>query len=282
MFMRGLVNMHKMQIKAIAFSVIFGASSLLFSQTAFEVVTTYKNLPCPNYSTANLVLEQIAPNGQITERNEVKQYGKIYRNDTINTVFEWESPASRKNTRVLQAEKIGKTDDSMIYTPDLRQVRRISTAARKNSVVGSELTFNDLRIREVEDDTHEMLKESDTITVSSGTTYTCWQIKSTPIKKSEVEYSYRITWFDKQTYLPVQVKYYDRKTRELFKTFEIEKIDHVKGTTGHEYVLRRSCYITNEKTGRKTHIFVKDFIFDAPNVNDSYFTQGWLLTGKAR
>lgn len=274
--------MHNTQIRTFAFSAVFLAASLLFSQTALDVVTIYKNLPCPNYSSTNIILEEIAPNGQITERNEIKQYGKIFRNDTVNTVFEWQSPASRKNTRILQAEKIGKTDDCMIYTPELRQVRRISTAARKNNVVGSELTFNDLRIREVEDDTHEMMKSTDTITISSGTTYTCWQIKSTPVKKSEVEYSYRITWFDKQTYLPVQVKYYDRKTKELFKTFEIERIDHVKGTTGREYVLRRSCYITNEKTGRKSHIFVKDFIFDAPNVNDSYFTQGWLLTGKAK
>lgn len=273
--------MCKNQIKAIAFSVVFGAASFAFSQTALEVVTTYKNLPCPNYSTTTCILDEISPNGQVTEHNEVKQYGKIFRNDTINTVFEWETPAARKNTRVLQAEKIGRTDDSMIYTPELRQVRRVSTAARKGNVVGTELTYNDLRIREIDDDKHEMLKDNDTITVSSGTTYTCWQIKSTPIKKSEVEYSYRITWFDKQTYLPVQVKYYDKKG-EHFKTFEIERIDHVKGTTGREYVLRRSCYVTNEKTGRKTHIFVRDFVFDAPNVNDSYFTQSWMLTGKAR
>lgn len=271
-----------MKIKAFAFSAVFGAASLLFSETAIEVVTKYKNLPCPPYSTSTLSIDEINPNGQITEHNDVKQFGKIFRNDTINTVFEWESPASRKNTRILQAEKIGKTDDSMIYTPDLRQVRRVSTAARKQNVVGTELTYNDLRIREVEDDSHEMLKENETITVSSGTTYTCWQIKSTPVKKSEVEYAYRITWFDKETYLPVQVDYYDKKTQELYKTFEIEKIDHVKGTTGKDYVLRRSCWITNRKTGRKTHIYVKSLVFDAPNVNDSYFTQSWMLTGKAR
>ena len=155
-----------MKIKAFAFSAVFGAASLLFSETAIEVVTKYKNLPCPPYSTSTLSIDEINPNGQITEHNDVKQFGKIFRNDTINTVFEWESPASRKNTRILQAEKIGKTDDSMIYTPDLRQVRRVSTAARKQNVVGTELTYNDLRIREVEDDSHEMLKENETITVS--------------------------------------------------------------------------------------------------------------------
>lgn len=269
-------------IKATICSAVFASASFLFAQTALDVVTTYKNLPCPPYSTTTLLLEQINPNGEITEKNEVKQFGKILRNDTINTVFEWQTPAARKNTRILQSEKVGRTDDSMIYTPELRQVRRISTAARKTNVVGTELTYNDLRIREIEDDKHEMENDNEKITVPSGTTYTCWRIRSTPVKKSEVEYSYRVTWFDKETYLPVLVRYYDKKTNELFKTFEIEKIDRVKGTTGKEYVLRRSCYIKNEKTGRKTHVYVRDFVFDAHNVNDSYFTQSWMLTGKAK
>ncbi len=266
--------------KIIGLCICFTAG-FAYAQSALDVVTTYKNLPCPPFSTATIQFDTVEESGTVSERREVKQYGKIFKNNEINTVFEFTSPASIKNMRILKAEKIGRNDDNVVYLPELRQVRRVPMSERNTSIVGTELTYQDLRIREIDDDKHEMVDENASTTVGD-VTYKAWKIKSTPVKRSEVDYSYRLTWFDKDTYLPVRVEYYDKKTKtKLNKTFTIEKIDHVKGITGNDYVLRRLCWVKNEDTGRKTRIYVKDFVFDA-KLTEAYFTQSWLQTGKAR
>ncbi|MBQ0052569.1 MAG: outer membrane lipoprotein-sorting protein [Treponema sp.] len=271
-----------MKLKAFALSLLICGAASVYAESAVEVVTKYKNLAVPPYSTGTLYLDSVSPSGQVTEHRELKQYGKIFRTSEINVVFEFTTPKSIKDTRILQSEKIGKTDDNFVYTPDLRQVRRLPVAERNKSVVGTELTYGDMRIRDVEDDRHEMMDENATITVES-TTYKAYKIRSTPVKKSEVDHSMRITWFDKETYLPVRVEYYDKKDKtKLTRSISIEKIEHVKGTTGNDYVLRRLCWAKNEINGRRTRVYVKDFLFDAQNVTDSYFTQNWLKTGRAK
>lgn len=262
-------------------TVIFSVSALVYAQSALDVVTTYKNLPCPPFSTATMLIDTIDAQGNIGEKRELKQYGKIFKNNEINTVFEFSAPASIKNFRILKMEKIGKSDENMVYLPEMRQVRRIPVAERNTNIVGTELTYQDMRIREVDDDSHEMIDADSSINVGASK-YRAWKIRSVPVKRSEVDYSYRITYFDHETYLPVRVEYYDKKDKnKLIKTFTIEKIDNVKGITGIDYVLRRLCWVTNELTGRKTRIYVKDFVFDA-NLSEQYFTQAWLQTGKAR
>lgn len=270
-----------MNIRAIFCSAVVMASVSLYAETAVEVVTKYKNLPCPPFSTAVLAFDTVEPNGVVTERREVTQFGKILKNNSKNVSFEFTTPKKIKDTRILRVEKIGKTDDNYVYLPELREPRRLAVSERNQNVVGTELTYQDMRICEVEEEKHEMLNENDTTTVGE-VVYKAYKIKSTPIKKSEFDYSYRICWYDKETYLPVRVEYYDKRNlSKLNKTFTIEKIDHVKGETGNDYDLRRLCWIKNEITGRRTRIYVKEFKFDV-TLPESYFTVNFLRTGKAK
>ncbi|MBR1536460.1 MAG: outer membrane lipoprotein-sorting protein, partial [Treponema sp.] len=86
-------------------------------------------------------------------------------------------------------------------------------------------------------------------------------------------------WFDKKTYIPVHIEFYDTKDK-MIKLYECLKIDMVKGVTGIEYPLRRSNCISNLISGRKTIATVSDFVFDE-EISSTYFTQHWLTTGKA-
>ena len=254
------------------------ASFVLSAQTAKDVIKVFCDLDrVPDYNYSTLILENIDKNGK-SETLEIHQYGSGVDNGLKNVAFDFKSPAGVKGMRVLQLEKLKKADDRWVYLPKLRQARRIPMTERTKSFGGTEFTYNDMTIRNEDEDENVMMENPAQITVN-GTTYTCWKIKSTPYKLSEVEYHYRISWFDKKTYIPVRIEFYNAKDK-MIKTYECLKIDMVKGVTGIEYPLRRSNCVTNLVTGRKTIASVKDFVFDE-EISDAYFTPNWLATGKA-
>ncbi len=267
------------KVLAIAFSLMVGTT--VFADEAYDVVKRFTELDVPEYSKATMILEITNKNGT-TEMREMTEYGSGF-NVLRNVVFDVAKDTSKKYTgvRVLQAEKTNKEDDRWIYEPSLRNVRRIQTGERSGSFMGSEYSYNDMTTRKADEDNHEMLDANASVTIN-GTTYNCWQIKSMPKKKNDIEFSYRICWYDKKTILPVKMEYYDKKDpKTLMKTYLIEKIDNVKGVTGTPYVLRRIASVENHITGRKTRVTVKDFIFDNEKiVNKKIFTTNWLLTGK--
>jgi len=261
----------------VVFSLLL-SSFFLSAQTAKEIATIFCDLDrVPDFNYSNLIVENIEKNGK-SEVLELKQYGSGVDNGLKNVAFDFISPANVKGMRVLQLEKLKKADDRWVYLPKLRQARRIPMTERTKSFGGTEFTYNDMTIRNEDEDDNSILEDNAKITVN-GTSYNCWKMKSLPYKRSEVEYHYRISWFDKKTYIPVRIEFYDTKDK-MIKTYECLKIDMVKGSTGIEYPLRRSNCVTNLITGRKSIATVKDFVFDE-EISDGYFTQNWLITGKA-
>lgn len=266
-----------MKVKILfAFSLLL-ATFGLSAQTAKEIATIFCDLDrVPDYNYSSLIMENIEPNGK-SETIELLQYGGG-DNGLKNVAFDFKAPASVKGMRVLQLEKVKKADDRWVFLPKLRQARRIPMTERTKSFGGTELTYNDMTVRNEDEDDNVIMDENAKITVN-GTPFTCWKMKSTPYKRSEVEYHYRVSWFDKKTYVPVRIEYFDSKDK-MIKTYECTKLEMVKGVTGIEYPLRRSNIVTNLVTGRKTIVTVKDFVFDE-QISSAYFTQHWLTTGKA-
>lgn len=264
--------------KVLAIISLMVLSFCLSAQTANEIAKIFCDLDrVPDYNYSTLILENIEKDGK-KETIEIWQYGSGVDNGLKNVAFDFKAPASVKGMRVLQLEKLKKADDRWVYMPKLRQSRRIPMTERTKSFGGTEFTYNDMTIRNEDEDDNSIVEDNAKITIN-GYSYSCWKMKSVPHKKSEVEYSYRLSWFDKKTYIPVRIEYYDSKDK-MIKTYECLKVEMVKGASGIEYPLRRSNVIKNLVTGRKTIATVKDFVFDEP-ISDAYFAQHWLTTGKA-
>jgi hypothetical protein len=267
-------NMKK--IKMLAVAALFALTGSLFAQTVEEIMAKSTDLPVPIFSKALLIMELVDKNGKVTETRKIYEYGNV-ETGLKNVVFDIQSPASVKDTRILQAEKIGKGDDKWIYLPSLKTTRRIAAAERQKSWVGSDLTYNDMTIRKFDDDEQTMLDENASQN-SNGKAYKCWKIKSVPVKNKNVEYAYRIQFIEKGSYLPIMVEYYDKKDT-LIKTYGIDAFEEFTGATGKKYWLRRHVTMKNVLTGHYTTVAVDKIEFDKP-VATRYFTQNWLNTGK--
>ena len=252
-----------------------------FADEAYDIVKKSTTLKAPDTSTATMMLYNIEKNGAIEEMPMV-QHGRTREGDLIDTVFDIQGPASKKNTRVLQQERDKRADDRWIYMPSLKAVRRIPMGDRYKQFVGCEFTYNDMAIRHVDEDKHEMMEKDVTVTVPGGKTYKCWKIKSVPYKKSDIEYSYRIQYIDKESYLPAKIEYFDKKgNNQLLKTYTTEDWFWLTSKTGKRYPMRMKARIVTEKTGRQTVLEIKNPIMDGP-MSPAYFTQDYLKTGKAK
>ena len=95
----------------------------------------------------------------------------------------------------------------------------------------------------------------------------CFVVKSTP-KAADMEYRYKISWIDKDDFLPLKEEYYDKKG-ELYKVFTANEIKDVKGFPTHEEV--------HEKPPERTHDR-SDILEDDYNVgiDDSLFSERFL------
>ncbi len=88
-------------------------------------------------------------------RKNVKSLGDIFKNEKRGQVFgiEVEAPFDARGIVLLTYRydssdgplDEAKNDDTWVYLPDLRRVRRISTAQRTDSVQGTDFTMDDLR-----------------------------------------------------------------------------------------------------------------------------------------
>lgn len=251
------------------------ACSAAFAITGREVMQKYFEInPAPAFSRTTFKVDSYK-GASLDETITLEQYGRN-KNALTETVFEVTKSPSLKGTRFLQSQKKG-DDARFIYMPSLRTVRRIGVQDQTKSFVGTEFSYNDTAMRDIDDDDHELLYENASVKIDTYN-YTCWVIKSTPHSKKAVEYDYRIQYYDQKTAMPVKVEYFD-KAGKMTKVMEIKKLGEITGKTGKKHYTRMVTTMTNMKTGRSSTLSLLNQILDDP-LKDSYFTQNWLSTGK--
>ena len=171
---------------------------------------------------ARVLMKLISKGGQERIRELTmlrKNYGESGGNQKYFMYFF--QPADVKDMTFMVYKYPAKDDDRWLFVPAINMVRRIAAQDKSSSFVGSDFTYEDISGRDIEDDTHAIVKEEK---LSEKDSYV---IKSTP-KAQDVDYSYKVSWIDKNNFLPLKEEYYDKKG-ELSKVFTAEEIMDIKG-----------------------------------------------------
>ena len=249
----------------------------MFGMTGKEVMQKAKDLDRGNTMHAVMGMDLIDKSDN-KEARTIEMWGFKYdkKNDLSKAVMIFKKPASVKNTRFLQVENKDRDDDKWIYLPALKRVRRISSSQGSDSFMGSDFSYDDMSSREVDEDTHELLKEE-----KLGK-YECFVVKSTPKKADDSQYKYRISWISKEHFLPIKIEMYDKKDGKLQKLMtaeqNIKKIDNI-------WTIFKTT-MTNLEDNHKTELYVKQgkkgnaFIEYNKKVSSKRFSQRFLKTGK--
>lgn len=171
------------------------------------------------------------------------------------------NPADVRGTSFIVYKYPGKDDDRWIFIPAINLVNRIAAKDSRSSFVGSDFTYEDVSGRDLEADTYKYVRE-DTIQGKP-----CHVIESAP--KNPAEYTRKLSWVDKATYLPLKDEYYDVQG-SLYKVFTAEAIA-VAG--GYPTVTRRS--MENLKSGHKTEVVFDNISYNV-GLGDDVFSERYL------
>lgn len=125
-------------------------------------------------------------------------------------------PADVDKTTFLVWKNPGKNDDRWLYLPALDLVKRVSSADKRSSFVGSHYYYEDVSGRHVEADTHKLVDTSKTYYV----------VESKPKDPSSVEFASYKMWIHRGSSVVVKVEYRDKKGKayRIYEALGVEKI----------------------------------------------------------
>jgi len=190
--------------------------------------------------------------------NASKKFGATSKN-----LMKFISPADVKGTAMLVYDSDVQDDDMWIYLPALRKTRRIVSAEKSKSFMGSEFSNADMARPNLGEFTYKLLGSA---TVNGKD---CWKIESTCINEGVEDkngFSRKISYIEKSTYLTWQIDFYDLDN-ELYKKMTFS--DYRKQSNGKHFAFRME--MKNAKNGRSSVIVVDKFQMGS-QLDEAYFS----------
>ena len=184
--------------------------------------------------------------------------GGAYRGEQKFYVY-FTRPADVNKMGFLVWKNLDSDDERWLYLPALDLVKRIAASDKRTSFVGSDFYYEDVSGRDIDEDRHELIETTDNYYV----------IKNTPNDPSSVEFNYYKMYIHKDTFIPVQVEYYDAQDSK-FRVATALKVDTIQG---HATVTKAS--MENLKTGSKTVMEYSDVEYDI-GLPDDIFSERYL------
>jgi hypothetical protein len=160
----------------------------------------------------------------------------------------------------------GKEDDRWIYIPAIDLIRRIAAEDKYSSFVGSDFSYEDISGRDVAEDTHTILREEKLGDRNSIV------IESIPL--SEAAFTKRISWIDRENFLPLKADYYDAQNQlqRIFTADIIEDIAVGEGDDRRIYPTVMKRTMRNIRTGHRTEAYVESVSYDL-GLEDADFSE---------
>lgn len=168
-------------------------------------------------------------------------------------------PADVNKMGFLVWKNLESDDERWLYLPALDLVKRIAASDKRTSFVGSDFYYEDVSGRDIDEDRHELVETTDNYYV----------IKNTPNHSSSVEFDYYKMYIHKDTFIPVQVEYYDAQGNK-YRIATALKVDTIQG---HATVTKAS--MENLKTGSKTVMEYSKVEYDI-GLPDDIFSERYL------
>ena len=265
--------------------ILLGVGGFIWSsgakaQTQLDANTVVRNVNQINdgeHVIRNLTMTLTDRRGKVrvrTTKNFRKYFGQEKR-----TILFYEKPANVKGTSFLtfDYDDVGKDDDQWLYLPALRKVRRISASDRGDYFLGTDFTYEDIKLEgklQEQDYDYELVDEQ-TLTLDSGESYQTVLMRGVPKTGAiaqELGYGRTEFWVDTKTWLVIKAEYWDPKNVHL-KTLVNRDIKVVDGI-----YTRHKLEVNNHKTGHNTVFEFSNVDYQSP-VEDHLFSKSAMKRG---
>jgi outer membrane lipoprotein-sorting protein len=231
------------------FFITLFISILLFAGLAFAETPEEKGLAIAKEDdkrdngfqdfTANMVMLLKNRQGEESVRN-IRNKTLEVEGDGDKSISIFDRPRDVKGTALLNfTHKVG-TDDQWLFLPALKRVKRISSANKSGSFMGSEFAYEDVTSQEVEKYSYKWIRDED----HEGAK--CFVFERYPVYKNS-GYTRQVVWLDQKDYKILKIEFYDRKNASL-KTLTQSKFKQYLD----KYWYPEEMHMENHQTGKST------------------------------
>jgi len=261
--------------ESIAFASIMLISSISFGQslpTGEQVKNNVNERNEGEHLIQDLKMTLTNHRGR-TQVRSTKSYRKDY-DDQRKTILLYTSPSNVKGTAFMSYDYHDnfKDDDQWLYLPALRKTKRISAANRGDYFLGTDFTYEDIKLGTKMSKADYNYKSLRRETIDG---HVCILVEATPktdkIAK-ELGYSKVHQWVDASIWMVRQSKYWDIAGNKLKTTYakDIKKV--------HGIWIFQVLEATNHKNNHKTFITFGNSDFKTP-IEDELFSEESLIRG---
>ena len=178
----------------------------------------------------------------------------------VKSFTEYLAPAREKDTKMLKLE-----DQLWMYSPSTDRTIQISGHMLRQSVMGSDLSYEDM----MEDS--KMRDHYDAVVVGTDTidNRLCWLIELLA-KTKDIAYEMRKMWVDQKRFIPLRQELY-AKSGKLLKRMELSDVVEIENRWYPKHMLFKDML----KEGEGTEFIIEDIEFDV-DIPDYRFSKAAL------
>ena len=252
----------------IFFLAVTGGHSRLLAITGRDIMLKVDDRPDGDDRSMEMAMTLINKRDKKRIRSMLF-YSRDYGKD-VKSIFYFQKPADVKGTAFLSwgYDNPDRDDDRWLYLPAMKKTRRISGKSKNDYFMGSDLTYDDMGNRSVDEDTHQLLREE------KLNDFDCWVIESIPNDKDYM-YSRVITWIRKDALIGVKRDFYDRQGRML-KTMTRTDVRLHQG-----FWTAFKTEVHNVQENHRTILEITNAFYDL-NLKDSLFRVSTLERGRLK
>ena len=198
------------------------------------------------FAESRIVVSQMIIHG----RRETRTIeAKSWQRGAADAFTEYLAPARERGTKML---KLG--GDLWTYSPATDRIIMISGSMLRQSVMGSDLSYEDMmEDPRLDRDYEATVAGTDTVDARS-----CWVVSLTA-RHEGLAYEPRRLWVDRERFVPLREDLYAKSGR-LLKTMRLSDVVQVQG----RWLPRHAVYKDVLKEGQGTEFIIGSIAFDAP------------------
>ncbi len=181
----------------------------------------------------------------------------IIKDDGTKQMIWFLEPADDKGISFLKIEHDDRDDEMRMWLPAFKKIRRISTKKRSDSFMGSDMSYEDMSSRQLDEFKFILIGQEVYDSIA------CHLLESIPREHMRTEYSRHITWVDSTLLIPIKEESFD-------KSGQLLKEKYFSYTIIKEYQILTKVHVTNRQKNHSTTLNFENIELDT-GVKDDLF-----------
>ncbi len=232
--------------------------SLVKPQTGYEIAKMIDEKPVPKFLSNKI--EMVMKNSKGKTRK--KQIISKSMNGGEQQIMWFIKPKTDYGVSFLKIEHENRQDEMRIWLPNFGKVRRISSKKKGDSFMGSDLSYEDLSNRNLNENDYSRLEDDFVDGVE------CYVLDIRPLENLKSSYSRHVSWINKADLTGVKEESYDKRG-------DLKKKKFFRYSILDGYSILMYVYVENIKKNHSTEVHFSDLILGR-DPGDKIFNEKYL------